>query len=919
MRPPIFSTRVSTVVFIFVCLIAALAIGGNRAHLKETDHIYTTPPAAPFLSATKTRLAEPAPGDVPGAIFGVRRNYSYASRVIYSFGGVNNNPITGPPTWLLVPALNVSNVALAEGNAPGTTTFTFAVTLTEPAGPGGVTFDIATADGTAQDDNPTFEDNDYVAQSLTGQTIPMNSTGPYNFSVTVNRDNTGEPNETFFVNVTNITGAIPGDPQGQGTINNDDVTPIHDIQGPGASSPIVGATVIIRGIVTGVRADGFFVQVEDAEVDADPNTSEGIFVFTSGPPPAAAAFTAQVQVTGTVTEFVPSNDPQQPPLTRLTTPTTVQLAPPGQALPAAIPLTATLPDAGGPFDQLERLEGMRVSAASLTVTGPSEGGVNEPNNAGTSNGRFYGVITGVARPFREPGIQAPDAPPSGSIPPIPRWDSNPERLAIESGAINSQPVLTVRSNDTVSPVRGPLDYNSRAYVICPDGTAAATVTPGTLSTTVTTPTSREFTVASFNLFRFYDAVDDPATTDVVLTAGAYNDRLNKASLAVRNNLKFPDILGVQELENLTTLQDLATKINSDAVANAQPDPMYVAYLSEGNDATGIDVGFLVKTAPVPGGAPRVAVNSVTQQGAATTWIDPRDNTARLLNERPPLVLDAVVNRAPGISLSLVVVNNHLRARTGINSEAPDGLTTVGDRIRRSRLAQAQFLANYLQSRQTSNPAERVVVIGDFNAFEFNDGYTDVINTIVGTPPPDNQTVAPGDGIDLVNPDFVNLTNTISPPEHYSFVDAGNAQTLDHIIAGSRLVSDTTARRVEIARINADYSETERSNVSSPFRVSNHDPVIGIFEAFAPTAASVSISGRVITTEGRGVSKAIIVMTGANGEARYATTNPFGYFRFADVVVGQVCIFSVTDKRFSFTPQIRAILDSSNDLVFVAEP
>ena len=34
-----------------------------------------------------------------------------------------------------------------------------------------MTFDIATADGTAQDDNPATEDNDYVAQSLTGQTV----------------------------------------------------------------------------------------------------------------------------------------------------------------------------------------------------------------------------------------------------------------------------------------------------------------------------------------------------------------------------------------------------------------------------------------------------------------------------------------------------------------------------------------------------------------------------------------------------------------------------------------------------------------------------------------------------------------------------------------------------------------------------
>ena len=68
------------------------------------------------------------------------------------------------------------------------------------------------------------------------------------------------------------------------------VTPIHDVQGPGSSSPIVGNVVTTRGIVTGVTADGFFIQDDDANVDADPATSEGIFVFTSSAPPAAAVF-----------------------------------------------------------------------------------------------------------------------------------------------------------------------------------------------------------------------------------------------------------------------------------------------------------------------------------------------------------------------------------------------------------------------------------------------------------------------------------------------------------------------------------------------------------------------------------------------------------------------------------------------------
>ena len=119
------------------------------------------------------------------------------------------------------PTLSVNDVSQVETNS-GTTTFTFTVTSSLPAPAGGITFDIATADGTAQDDNPATEDNDYVAKSLTGQTITAGNT-TYTFDVTVNGDTQIENNETFFVNLSNATGATISDPQGQGTIQNDDV------------------------------------------------------------------------------------------------------------------------------------------------------------------------------------------------------------------------------------------------------------------------------------------------------------------------------------------------------------------------------------------------------------------------------------------------------------------------------------------------------------------------------------------------------------------------------------------------------------------------------------------------------------------------------------------------------------------------
>ncbi len=735
-----------------------------------------------------------------------------------------------------LPALTISDVTLAEGNPPGVETFTFAVTLTAPAGPGGVTFDIATADGTAQDDNPATEDNDYVANSLTGQTIPMGSTGPYNFSVTVNRDTTTEADETFFVNVTNIVGASPADAQGQGTLNNDDVTltPIHDIQGTGASSPVVGASVTTRGIVTGVRNNGFFIQEPDAGVDADPATSEGVLVFTNAAPPAAAIVGALVQVTGTVAEFVPAQDPLQPPLTELVTPTVAQLTT-GNPLPTAVTLSASFPDPAGPFDQLERLEGMRVSIASLTVGAPSGGTLSEPNAASASNGVFQGVITGLPRAFREAGIQAPDPAPGGTIPPIPRFDGNPEVIRVDSDALGN-PAIDAGTGAVVSNLVGPLDYTFRRYTLLPEVGATPSMAGGPVPLPVTPATATEATIAGYNLQRFYDTVEDPAVSDTVLTASAFDNRLAKASDGIRNFLGAPDILGVVEVENLATLQALADRISSDAIAAAQPDPQYDAYLVEGNDIGGIDVGFLVKSAPVAGATPRVEVVEVQQELDGTLFVNPDSSTA-VLHDRPPLRLAAIVHAAGGASWPVTVIVNHLRALNDVGSIAAgaNGWPTLGDRVRAKRLAQAQDVANLLQARQTADPTEAIVMVGDYNAFEVNDGFVDSIATMLGTPPPDNATAVPGDGVDLVNPDLSLLLAGLPAAQRYSYIFDGNAQSIDHVLVNGSLLAGSLSERIEFARINADFPESLRAGGGAP-RLSDHDPVV-LYVAPAPFATT----------------------------------------------------------------------------------
>ncbi len=147
--------------------------------------------------------------------------------------------------------LTINNVTFSEDDS-GTQVIPFAISLSSPAGPGGVTFDIATADGTAT------AGEDYQAKSIVGATIaPGEST--YVFSVDVYGDTSNEPNETFFVNITNVTNAILGDGQGVGTIVNDDppapsITSISPNNGPDSG----GTPVTITGAnFTGATAVTF--------------------------------------------------------------------------------------------------------------------------------------------------------------------------------------------------------------------------------------------------------------------------------------------------------------------------------------------------------------------------------------------------------------------------------------------------------------------------------------------------------------------------------------------------------------------------------------------------------------------------------------------------------------------------------------
>ncbi len=94
---------------------------------------------------------------------------------------------------------------------------------------------------------------------------------------------------------------------------------------------------------------------------------------------------------------------------------------------------------------------------------------------------------------------------------------------------------------------------------------------------------------------------------------------------------------------------------------------------------------------------------------------------------------------------------------------------------------------------------------------------------------------------------------------------------------------------------------------------------GALTVVGPTAAPVTASGRVTTSNGRGISRARVSLTGLDGATHFAITNTFGYYRFAELTAGETYVLSVSAKRLKFTPQTQArvIVEDTYDINFTS--
>lgn len=553
---------------------------------------------------------------------------------------------------------------------------------------------------------------------------------------------------------------------------------IWEIQGGGAASPFAGQVVRTENnIVTAIAydgpgANGFFIQSPDVRGDASDQTSNGVLVFTGAAPGVAVG--DQVDVTATVTEFFN--------MTELTS-ATVTVDSTGHSLPAAVLLTQVAPgvfvpshDQPWPPNELERFEGMLVRVENGRVSSPTD--------------RFGDttIVADSTRPFREPGMAYPG---QGGYSPL--WDGNPEIFDVNADAAGL-PNVQLMGGAVVHVAEGPLAFAFSDYQIWP---TTFTYTQPELPRAVRARRPGELAVANQNMLRFFDADATNGPDDGPVTAAEFQDRLVKASLHIRTVLGAPDVLVIEEVENIEAAQALAAQIAADDATL-----VYTAYLLEGHDIGGIDTGFLVRST-VTVTAPVVQVGYETRLSL--------DNSP--LNDRPPLVLEAeyVGNGAP---FAFTVIGIHARSLSGV-----EGTTASANRVRQKRLEQALEIANYIQSRQVADPSRRIIVTGDFNAFEYSDGFVDVAGIMSGHLDP-NGAIQHDASVDVVNPNLFDQALSLPTAERYSFIFNGSAQLLDHTLTTANLSS--YLRGLQFSRGNADAPASLVSNPVTPLGMSDHD-------------------------------------------------------------------------------------------------
>lgn len=579
-------------------------------------------------------------------------------------------------------------------------------------------------------------------------------------------------------------GSTPTGPTEPGTVR------IHDIQGTTRLSDRTGKTVAgVPGIVTGVRgygSKGFWIQ--DPNPDADPATSEGLFVYTGSATPTVKVGDS-VLVTGKVTEYYPNFNGGSQSLTQLSNPA-VTVVSAGNPLPAPVVVdTRNIPGTYTPqapagatiealplqpekytLDFYESLEGMLVQVKDVRVIQATDKynelwvAADKQDQKSQRGGVLY-------ESYEEPNVG---------------------RLMVQQQApVAQQPFPVANVGDVLTGTTdGPLDYNSFGGYTLVAGTLGA-LRDNHLQREVTAqPADRELTIATYNVEN--------------LAPGNPDAKFAELAQAVVTNLRSPDVLALEEIQdnngakNDGTVDASATVAKFVAAIKAAGGPAYewrsidpVDGKDGGEPGGNIRQGFLfnpqrVSFTDIPGGSATSAVD-VTGTGSATTLtaspgrITPADEA--WANSRKPLV-----GQFSFRGKKVFVIANHFNSKggdQGIDSrfQAPARGSEV-QRIKQATLEQA-FVAKLLAADKEA----KVVSLGDFNDYQFSPALAALTK----------------DGV------LRDLVNELPEKEQYSYVYQGNSQVLDHILVSP----EVGYAKYDVVHINSEFA----------VQASDHDPQV----------------------------------------------------------------------------------------------
>lgn len=534
-----------------------------------------------------------------------------------------------------------------------------------------------------------------------------------------------------------------------------DPTPIGQIQGAGATTPKAGQEVTIEGVVTGIDDEdgssftgtfpedaGVYVQTVPGAEDADPSTSEGIFVgFVDGPAGKRADLIGKrVRVVGQAKEKFGltmivekiGTEPQVLGDSPLPAPVEIDTA-------KAKAQTNPNPATDGTRAYYETLEGMRVTVPSGVA-----------NSGGTTKFGELFITPGAdkGRIFRQnPAVSnlaiIDDAGAGDPANPYVRPDSS----TLVKGDLFSK----------VDGTTGPLGFSFYNYTITPQIGALPTVArdPAVPETyDLPDKPAGQARISGFNVENLF-----PPGADLdlgIVTEEQYQEKLTGLAAAIGDRLKKPDVVAVQEVgdsqgrgaspkSSQAVLQDLATKIGG-----------YTAYALEGFDSRGIDVGFLIKDGVTVQGRPRQLGLGIGADPGTSCG-----DTTGQVSDRPPLALDVTL---PG-GLPLTVISNHFASKSSADT----------CRVQQARIVRTE--AARLQAAGSS-----AMAVGDLNAFEDESPLAEIQQG--GT--------------------LTNLWDRAPEQERYSFAFQGRLQTLDHALVTADLLPQVTD--VRYAHLSNDYAE-----------------------------------------------------------------------------------------------------------------